>query len=280
MHRHEKITTKGLPMEFVIHTEHLKNQNILRHWHHALEIDYLVHGKAKFVISGQEIVANSGDLVIINSNEIHSVQPLHSKQDTLALTYLLPYDFLKVELKNYDNEWFTVDQKVSTIVKSDLFNYYQDYLATQKGQELLLKSDIYRIIYDLQHYLATDRSQVLNIPTLPTLHKLSQVVAFIDQNSAEKLTLKQIAQKVNLSEGYLSRTFNKQMGTSVMAYVNLIRLKNAFEMLTNSKKDIETISDLTGFANPKSFRKIFVQVYKMTPGKYRKDLQRSKNDLK
>jgi len=87
--------------------------------------------------------------------------------------------------------------------------------------------------------------------------------------------LDEIAQAGHLSTGYLSRTFSKQMGMSVMEYVNYIRLKRAYEMITNTDKNIAVISDLTGFSNPKSFSKLFLQVYKQTPGKYRFGLKKS-----
>ena len=52
-----------------------------------------------------------------------------------------------------------------------------------------------------------------------------------------------------------------------------LRSGNAFEILTNTDMDIETISDLTGFANVKSLRRLFHDVYQTTPGKYRNDLK-------
>ena len=58
-----------------------------------------------------------------------------------------------------------------------------------------------------------------------------------------------------------------------MEYVNFMRVMKAFELLTETDKTIETISDLTGFANPKSFRRYFEKIYGQTPGKYRYEVK-------
>lgn len=280
MYRHEDVSTNDFPIKLVIHTKYIESQNVLRHWHQAVEIDYVVRGKAKFVISGQEYLVSSGDLLIINSNEIHSVSTIDVGEDTFSLTYLLPYEKLKHEIDNFDNYWFIspLESNVDTIkIKEDLFNYYQNSQRSVDHRNLILKSNYYQILFDLINNFGDLRKNHPNLPTLPTLHKLSNVVSYIDQFSDQKLTLPIIAQSVHLSEGYLSRTFSEQMGKSVMEYVNLIRLKKAFELVTNTDKNLEVISDMVGFANPKAFRRLFQKVYKTTPGKYRRECLQNKH---
>ncbi|WP_338214181.1 AraC family transcriptional regulator [Companilactobacillus muriivasis] len=275
MFRHEQVSTKTLPVKLVIHTEYLESQNVLRHWHQALEVDYIVRGNAEFVISGKKITASSGDVLVINPNEIHSVQPLKMMNDTLSLTFLFPHEFLQSEWSLIDDCWFRLpdDSSQLTLLKQTLLNYYKNSQTKSDGQKLLLKSEIYLILYYLFHYFLEPKSKLINLPTVPTLRKLAGVINFINKHNSDNLSLSLIADNAHLSEGYLSRTFKQQMGEGVMEYVNLIRLKNAFEILTNTEKDIETISDLAGFANVKSFRRMFMKIYKTTPGKYRNQLK-------
>jgi len=181
------------------------------------------------------------------------------------------------EIGEIDKKWFIIpkNQMVIDDLKRNLYNYYLNYQNRNETKVLLLKSYVYRILFDLVTQCTDDRSKHHNLPQIPTLEKLSNVIFYIDEHSAERLSLSEISAQVHLSEGYLSRTFRKQMNLSVMEYVNLIRLKKAFEVLTNTDKNIEVISDMEGFANPKSFRRLFMQTYRTTPGKYRKSLKRS-----
>ncbi len=277
MYRHEQVSTTDLPIKLIVHTEDLENQNVLRHWHQALELDYIIQGNAEFVVSGRQFSVSSGDIMIINSNEIHSVRPVRIMDHNLSLTFLIPYEFMHQEWGKINNYWFNISKNFSQVevLKQRLFNYYQHTQLKSNDKKFLLKSDIYLILYSLFHDFLEDETKLPGLLTVPTLHKLANVIDFISQHSSERLSLLLIAQEVHWSEGYLSRTFKQQMGKGVMEYVNLVRLKNAFEMLTNTDKDIEAISDLTGFPNVKSFRKIFNEIYQTTPGQYRLGLKRS-----
>lgn len=275
MYHHEQVTTTNLPVKLVVHTEYLESQNVLRHWHQALEVDYIVFGDAEFVIGGKKVHATSGDIIVINPNVIHSVQPLKTMDTALSLTFLFPFEFLQQEWGRVDDCWFTFSKNPKQVekFKQTLFDYYKNTQNKSKEQKFLLKSEIYLMLYCLFNCFLEKKTALINLPTVPTLRKLSNVIDFINEHSAEALSVSKIAQEVHLSEGYLSRTFKQQMGDSVMKYVNLIRLRNAFEILTNTDMDIETISDLTGFANVKSLRRLFHDVYQTTPGKYRNDLK-------
>ena len=273
MYRHEMIATTQMPLKLIVHQEYVTDTTIFRHWHQALEINYVVNGKAEFIISGKKISVNSGELVIINSNEIHAAQGIITSTNNLALTFQIPYEFLKKEISNFDEYWFVSPVKGEKIARLRI-DLYQYYLDSQDNQSLLLlKSDTYKILDDLVRYFGVTKKSVTNLPNIPKLDKLSELTSFVSKHSSEKITLPILAEQTHLSVGYLSRLFSSQMGVTVMEYVNLVRVRQAFELLTNTDKTIESISDLTGFANPKSFRKFFEQTYKRTPGKYRQELK-------
>lgn len=277
MYRHEMVEPSQQLLKLIVHTNSFANGNVLRHWHQAIEIDYPIEGTADFTISGKRISSKSGDVLIINSNEIHSVDNMNANKNTLALTFLIPYEILIKEIPNYESYWFVLPKKREevAIIKHDLYLYYQHSQIEDEYRNLQLKSDMFLILHDLLKYCSHDKNTVHGLPRIPTLHKLAKVIDYINQHSSEKIMLDEIAQAGHLSTGYLSRTFSKQMGMSVMEYVNYIRLKRAYEMITNTDKNIAVISDLTGFSNPKSFSKLFLQVYKQTPGKYRFRLKKS-----
>ena len=268
MYYHEILQHSKLPIQLVTHTKYVNNKNILRHWHQAIELDYLIRGHAMFIISGQKIEASSGQLLIINSNEVHAVQPLFFP-NPLILTFLIPDDFLKKEIKNFDDKWL-INNANQIRVKQDLKDYYQHSLMNTESKELLLKSDTYQLLYDLNSDCAINKKLVSNMPVLPILDKLSKITTYVENHSQEDLSVEQLAAQVHLSSGYFSRIFKKQMGQSVMEYVNLVRLKNAFELLTNTKYNLQVISDKSGFPNIKSFRMMFKKIYGKTPLQYRK----------
>jgi len=277
MYHHEMIFTANMPIKLIVHQEKVINQTVFRHWHQALEINYIVNGQAKYVISGKRVSIGADELVIINPNEIHTAQGIITSDNNLALTFQFPYNFLKQEIPDFEQYWF-VSPRESTAstaevsqFKQSLYQYYQDSKA--KKDILLLKIDLYRILYGLVHYFGVNKDEIPNFTNPPTLRKLAKIVLFINEHCTERLSLPNLAEQSHLSIGYLSRTFSNQMGMSVMEYVNFMRVMKAFELLTETDKTIETISDLTGFANPKSFRRYFEKIYGQTPGKYRYEIK-------
>lgn len=88
------------------------------------------------------------------------------------------------------------------------------------------------------------------------------------QNS--KLSLKDIAKFVNVSESYFVRLFKTETGSTPKEYLNSIRMRQAKWHVTYTTDPIYTISYLCGFENPQYFISKFKAMYGMTPQAYRK----------
>ena len=88
------------------------------------------------------------------------------------------------------------------------------------------------------------------------------------QNS--KLSLKDIAKFVNVSESYFVRLFKTETGSTPKEYLNSIRMRQAKWHVTYTTDPIYTISYLCGFENPQYFISKFKTMYGMTPQAYRK----------
>ncbi|HRM38263.1 MAG TPA: AraC family ligand binding domain-containing protein, partial [Trichococcus flocculiformis] len=93
-----------LPVFYIFHNERT-DSGVLAHWHKSLEISYTMSGKiSEFKIDGTVHETNAGDILVINSNEVHSIWDDHNK--TKALSLIFPYAFIKSEIPDYDNKSF------------------------------------------------------------------------------------------------------------------------------------------------------------------------------
>ena len=72
--------------------------------------------------------------------------------------------------------------------------------------------------------------------TLPahTSALVKRVLVYIHQNYARPLTRWEIAQSVGISEDYLTRLFNRELGISPWDYLNRYRILKARTLLTNT----------------------------------------------
>lgn len=106
-----------------------------------------------------------------------------------------------------------------------------------------------------------------------SLKKYSQlvgrVITLIYYDLSAPLTLKYIAQTMNVNASYLSATFKKECGETLTDYVNRKKMEHAAYILKHTDKQVQTISEECGILDVNYFIKIFKKYYDMSPTKFR-----------
>lgn len=95
-------------------------------------------------------------------------------------------------------------------------------------------------------------------------------LTYIENHYMEKITVQDIAHRVNLSASHLFSVFKKQMGISPVAYLNNYRLSLAAELLLRTDATITEIANSVGISDAIYFNKMFKSAYQMPPSEYRK----------
>lgn len=99
-----------------------------------------------------------------------------------------------------------------------------------------------------------------------------RVKAYIDRNYSDpNLSLAILADKVQLSPGYLGRTFSLATAFSITDYINKVRMEAASELLLTTKMPIHQISEQVGVLNTNYFYSLFRKHFGVTPTAYRKN---------
>ncbi len=94
----------------------------------------------------------------------------------------------------------------------------------------------------------------------------------ISLDSSQKLQLRDIAGKLNMSVSSLCHLFKAETGVSPIRYAMERRLERALLLLAESHITIEEVAHQTGFANRYHFSKAFKSRYGMTPVRMRSTL--------
>lgn len=209
------------------------------------------------------------------------------RQDSLALSLIFPYPFLMKIVPNYryrryeipDKELLTASNQQNLAELEGILKKFFQFASHQTNplDEISKTSQILQILY----LLTKNFSSIVTTPndlatTDKPFERLDEIIMFIQEHAKEALTVTKIADHFNLSASYFSRNFKYYMGNSVIEYLNLVRLHEAYQLLTNTKKSILVISTQVGFPNEKAFTRTFKRIYKVTPTDYRKRL-RGKN---
>jgi AraC-like DNA-binding protein len=109
----------------------------------------------------------------------------------------------------------------------------------------------------------------------PTSTLVKQTIAYMQQNYAQRLSRLQIAKTVGVSEDYLGRIFQQELGLSPMEYLNRYRTKEAKVLLSQTCASVTDIAAQVGFDDPAYFSRAFRKQVGFSPRAYRKQSARS-----
>ncbi len=87
--------------------------------------------------------------------------------------------------------------------------------------------------------------------------EISAALSFIDENYFRDLSLSEIAGHVNLSSGYFSGLFKKELDMSFVEYLNNLRIEKAKELLVNTYLKAYEIAAKVGFGDETYFSRVF-----------------------
>ncbi len=89
------------------------------------------------------------------------------------------------------------------------------------------------------------------------------------QNNYKTVTLKALAEKLFLSEPYLSRYIKEETGKTFKAILADIRMQHARSMLKTKGATVEQVAEKSGYPSVEHFNRQFKKMFGITPAAYR-----------
>jgi len=96
------------------------------------------------------------------------------------------------------------------------------------------------------------------------------VCGYIERHFNEDITLELVAEKLNLSGGYLSTYFKEKTGKNFIDYLHEVRICEAKRLLTESNLKIQDVARKSGYHNMNSFHRMFKKYTGVTPSEFRR----------
>ncbi|WP_168120095.1 response regulator [Paenibacillus sp. HB172176] len=98
---------------------------------------------------------------------------------------------------------------------------------------------------------------------------VTKAKAYIHAHFAEPISLALIAEKLEVSAGYLSSLFHQNAQESYIKFLTRIRMEHAAELLRSKPSEkIYDIAEKVGYVSVKHFSYVFKQHFGMPPGEY------------
>lgn len=93
----------------------------------------------------------------------------------------------------------------------------------------------------------------------------------IEECYSQGITLEELAQRLHVSDEYLSTQFKKETGMSFTETVRKYRIDRIKELLLHSSLKLNQIADMVGYSDPKYMSKVFKEEVGMLPAEFRKE---------
>jgi len=125
---------------------------------------------------------------------------------------------------------------------------------------------IRKVLLDITRAAEAGRMQSYSKP-------VRQVLEYIREHYAEKITLALLAEHTGLSTFYLSTLIKKETGLSLTGHINMTRVEESKKMLLNKNTNIIEVADRVGFLYQNHFSTVFKKITGMTPTEYIKSAE-------
>ncbi len=239
-----------------------------KHWHRSVEIFAVLDGKLDFYLNEDLHPLGSGDFMLVNSNEIHSIYAARPNQTVVLQIPLNTFEayFTGEQFICFTHHERTLDGQVMELIR-EMYDTYQQKLC---GYEMRVKG----LYYLLLHLLVTEYRELDSskeqINWNRKLNNLSRITSYIKEHYTEELSLENLAEIFSYSPAYLSRMFKKYAGINYKSYLESVRVEHAYQELANTSHTIGQIAMDNGFPGSRAFTRAFQKKYGALPSEFRK----------
>ncbi len=245
--------------------------NLKPHWHEHIELMYLLAGECDFIVSGRTMPAKAGDLLVINSTEVHSFEA--KKELRFFSVLLFPAFFADVDFDSMIlHNLISGDEHIREIFH--LMN--SEANSNEPMSDMMLKS----YTYQLMAYLGRNcenRGGKSQADSSAQLERLNTVLEYISANYTSGISTRNLASMCFLSEAHFCRFFKSAVGKSCTEYINRYRIEKATVLLSNTCEPVSVVASLVGFDDMNYFSRVFKQIKGISPVKYRKSFSEGIN---
>jgi len=226
------------------------------------ELTYIIKGGARYTVNDVEYELESGDLLYLTEGDIveavtHPQHPMWCFTVAFTVRYLTK----KASAAAIRDLFATVSH---VRLHQDVVNMFRELTVSwteqQHGYVIKTQALFMLILCRLSEIIHDSKSSGGD-------YRISRVTRYIAKHYAEKLTVKELAQQINLSEVYLGHLFKTETGMTVHQYMTKVRVRNAETLLQDGRYKIHEVAELCGFSDIFHFYKSFKALRGFPPSK-------------
>ncbi|WP_167957913.1 AraC family transcriptional regulator [Anaerosporobacter faecicola] len=289
----KKELINGIPSNYIcnIHSVNKAGISFPAHYHSYIEVLYGLQGSFHVLLNGKYHYFAKGDLILINSKEVHQINALDEDGGSYIVLRFEPEVIYNTMFQNYAELKYTLpflletpgQPKViakeliqDTFIPELLWDTLKEMEEQSYGYELAIRNHIGRIFLWILRYFhkCNPKTGYIREDEL-YLRRLQPALSYVLDNYMNEIKTPDMASLCNMSSSYFSRVFNHVMNMNFNDYLNHIRLNEAEKLLMTTDLNITEISNQVGFNTTSYFIKLFKESKATSPKQYQKEYRKT-----
>ncbi len=250
--------------------------SISLHHHDFYECYLFLSGDATYLIEGKTYHLEPGDIILINSKELHQAI-INSKDISYERIVLwLNRSFLKsLSTEETDLSLCFESPDRKNVLRTDFEQQQNIRLQLNKlitleryngiGRELLYRAYITELMVHINNLAFHDKVR-LDVDTKKN-NLIDEILEYINNHIDEDISIDELSDYFYLSKFHLSREFKKYTGTTIHRYIVQKKLIEAKELILKGVP-ITSVYTQCGFGDYSNFFRAFKNEYGFTPKQF------------
>ena len=237
------------------------------HWHENIELLFVRSGAISVNNNDNTTMAHEGDIVVINSNFIHSIYMLSENSSYHCLIVSAEY----LEKSGIDTGIcliapYVCDQKAAAI--------FLDIIKVFENKTPYYKTQMCSYILNLMTYLIINHpaGEPFSVSAKSAKSKTAKdIIRYLRQHYSEELSLDSISEHMGFTKYYICHIFKETTDLTAVEFLNYLRCDAARKLILSNTCNISEAALLCGFKNMSYFTKVYKKCTGSLPSQSAKD---------
>ncbi len=252
---------------------HYTSHEFSPHTHEGYAVGVVESGAQSFRYKSLFDIIPAGNIMVIHPNEVHTGRCVGGNGCAYRMMYIKPEllrNFMPAIHGRPERDLYFPNQSISD---PDLAQKIKTaHQIFENPSSALIEKETR--LYSMLMHLISEHSDSKRLEKLfrPGRYYVKKAKRFLEDQYHTDMSLKTLAENVNISPYHLLRMFTEEFGIPPHAYLTQVRIQAARKYLSQGMS-IAEVAQETGFCDQSQFTRRFKQIVGTTPGLFQKKPQ-------
>lgn len=255
--------------------------------HDFWEMVYVDSGKTTATMNDVEYLLAQGQVVFHRPGELHSH---YSNNKDPSNLFVVSFSCQSKIMNFFEQKVFMLEKSSKKILSlfmaeaenalGELRSGYSDYSNlsfkdSRLGSPQLMECYFVEFLYSLIRSNELSIQNIIRKNTTANIAENSlveQINEYLESKVYYPITLRTVCEDFNISKSYICKIYKEYTSSSIIKYLNTLKIKEAKKLLRKDDMNISQIADILAYSSIHSFTRSFKNETGISPTEYKKRL--------